>query len=86
MATGHCSSRDRLGQGDYGLEHATKNIRLHTCFPSCSLAGLKTSLSHQHTSRGPSEGEGENGDAKGDEVANAGSSRGRAETGVPSRA
>lgn len=57
VGTGHCSSGDRLGQGDCGLEHAKNNTRLHTGCPSCSLAALETSPSYQDTSRGPSEGE-----------------------------
>lgn len=73
---------DGLGQGDCGLEHAKNNTRLHTGFPSCSLAGLRTSPSHQDTSRGPSEGEDEEADADGDELSDAGFSFRRAETGV----
>lgn len=69
---------DRLGQGDCGLEHAKNNTRLHTGFPSCSLAGLVTSPSHQDTSRGPGEGESEEADADGDELVNAGFSSCRA--------
>lgn len=77
MGTGHHSSVDRLGQGDCGLEHAKNNTRLHTGFPSCSLAGLGTSPSHQDTSREPSEGEDEeaDGDGDGDELVNAGYGR-----------
>lgn len=66
MGTGHHSSVDRLGQGGCGLEHAKNNTRLHTGFPSCSLAGLGTSPSHQDTSREPSEGEDEEADADGE--------------------
>lgn len=55
VGTGHHSSVDGLGQGDCGLEHAKNKTRLHTGFPSCSLAGLRTSPSHQDTSRGPNE-------------------------------
>lgn len=55
MGTENCPSRDRLGDRAIAVWNMQKtNTRLHTGFPSCSLAGL-TSPSHQDTSRGPSE-------------------------------